>query len=205
MPIYKKIFESKEVANKNILRIKRRGGVIIEKEIKGGKFQLKYLISSKNIIIENMLKDKHTIELMKDLGDEEHVKSWIKNYHSNPKNHNPNIYYRVEGGGAGQAGVGKGMYLGQDKNALINFYDIEEKGLPVSEYQGKPKWLDLRPYAKHRDFAKKLLAKGIEIENSDKVGQIVMNMGYDGIVYYDPWATGEEFVLFNTKAVRKVK
>ncbi len=29
-------------------------------------------------------------------------------------------------------------------------------------------------------------------------------MGFDGIRYYDPQATGEEFVLFNTEKVRKV-
>ena len=40
--------------------------------------------------------------------------------------------------------------------------------------------------------------------NSDKVGKIVMGMGFDGIRYYDPYATGEEFVLFNLETISKV-
>jgi hypothetical protein len=59
-------------------------------------------------------------------------------------------------------------------------------------------------YGKYRKFESELLKNGIKMTNSDKVGKFVMDMGFDGIVYYDPQATGEEFVLFNLKAVRKV-
>ena len=34
-------------------------------------------------------------------------------------------------------------------------------------------------------------------ENKDNLEEKVLSMGYDGIRYYDPDATGEEFVLFN--------
>jgi hypothetical protein len=32
-----------------------------------------------------------------------------------------------------------------------------------------------------------------------------IEMGYDGIRYYDPLATGEEFVLFNRSKIKKIK
>ncbi len=71
-------------------------------------------------------------------------------------------------------------------------------------YKGKPKWLNLMRYSKYRDFENYLKARGVDMTNSEIVGDIVIDMGYDGIRYYDPLATGEEFVLFNLDALRRV-
>lgn len=205
MKTYKKLHESKEVANIHIAKIKERGGNV-KQSIKDGKILLEYSFSdAKNLLIEDMLRDKETLEIMRGLGDKNDIKNWIKNYHSKPINHKPNTFYRIErSSGAGYGGVGNGLYLGRDKQALSNFYDIEQEGLPISEYKGNPKWLDLMDYGRYRKFESRLLKNGIKMTNSDKVGKFVMDMGFDGIVYYDPQATGEEFVLFNLKAVRKV-
>ena len=205
MKKYKKLHESKEVANIHIAKIKARGGEV-KQSIQNGKVLLEYSFDdAKNLSIEDMLRDKETLEIMKGLGDKNDIKNWIKRYHSKPINHKPNTYYRIErSSGAGYGGVGNGLYLGRDKQALSNFYDIEQEGLPISVYKGNPKWLDLMDYAKYRKFERDLLKKGIKMTNSDKVGKIVTDMGFDGIKYYDPQATGEEFVLFNLKSVRKV-
>lgn len=77
-------------------------------------------------------------------------------------------------------GVGVGLYLGRDKNTLVNFYD--------------PDW-------NNTDYTIKITGNfnfydGINnpiIENPIEV----VKQGFDGIRYYDPDATGEEFVLFN--------
>jgi len=34
---------------------------------------------------------------------------------------------------------------------------------------------------------------------------LTLELGFDGILYFDPYATGEEFVLFNTEKVKKIK
>jgi hypothetical protein len=97
------------------------------------------------------------------------------------------------------------LYLGKDKQALINFYDNEEEGFPIDTYMGNPKWLDLADYSKYEKFKSDLNKMNIkDTINSDKVGKIVMGMGFDGIRYYDPYATGEEFVLFNLETISKV-
>lgn len=207
MKTYKRLHESKEVANIHIAKIKEREGNV-KQSIWNGKILLEYSFpnKNKNLLIEDMLRDKETLEIMKGLGDKNDIKNWIKNYHSKPINHKSNTYYRIErGSGGGYGGVGNGLYLGRDKKALSNFYDIEQEGLPISEYVGNPKWLNLMDYSDYRNFEKMLLKKGIKMTNSDKVGKIVMDMGFDGIIYYDPQATGEEFVLFNLKSVRKVQ
>lgn len=157
-----------------------------------------------NLSAEDMLKDRRTLTMLKELGDKNSIKYWIENYHAKSTNYKPSTYYRVLNTGINYAGVGKGLYLGRDKQALSNFYDLEQEGLPIVEYKGNPKWLDLMDYARYRKFARTLLNNSIEIINSNEVGEIVIGMGYDGIKYYDPFATGEEFVLFNIRKVRLV-
>lgn len=81
-------------------------------------------------------------------------------------------------------GVGVGLYLGRDKNALINFYD--------------PDWIN-------RDITIKIFGNfnfydGIN-KSIPKDPLEVVKQGFDGIRYFDPDATGEEFVLFNVSKV----
>jgi hypothetical protein len=158
----------------------------------------------------NALKDidKETLDIMRAGFEDDEIADWIKHYHSKPQNHIPNTYYKVNRENTikgGYAGVGNGLYLGKDKQALINFYDNEEEGFPIDTYMGNPKWLDLADYSKYEKFKSDLNKMNIkDTINSDKVGKIVMGMGFDGIRYYDPYATGEEFVLFNLETISKV-
>lgn len=155
---------------------------------------------------EDMLTKKKTQFQLTDIGDKETVADWIDRFHVKTVNYKPNTYYRVEGSsGSGYGGIGNGLYLSRDESAVSNFYDIEQEGLPISEYYGNPKWLDLMDHSKFENFKKMLSKKGIEIVNSNEVGNIVKDLGYDGIRYYDVLATGEEFVLFNSKALKKIK
>jgi len=84
-------------------------------------------------------------------------------------------------------GMGRGLYLGRDKNALINFYanDVNNPQDFTIRILGSFNFLDL---IKNQEFLQ-INKKGLE--------EKVLNLGYDGVRYYDPDATGEEFVLFN--------
>jgi len=79
-------------------------------------------------------------------------------------------------------GLGSGLYLGRDRKSLINFYD---------------------PDFSDRDFTIKITGN---FNFFDWINNIiprnprdVIIHGYDWIRYFDPDATGEEFVLFNIK------
>ena len=89
-------------------------------------------------------------------------------------------------------GVGRGLYLGRDKKVLINFYttDCRHSKDFIVEIRGKFNFLDLLD---DREFFQK---------NKNKIENKTLGMGYDGIRYYDPDATGEEFVLFNIKKAK---
>ena len=147
----------------------------------------------------DMLRDPRTKAILEDLGDKTDPANWIERFHAKPENYKPDTYYHVESG-IGYAGVGNGLYVGRDKQALVNFYDIEGEGKKVIEYTGSPKWLDLTDYDELRKFE----AEYGTMTNSDIVLDVVLSMGYDGIKYYDPQATGEEYVLFNTAIVSEV-
>jgi hypothetical protein len=86
-------------------------------------------------------------------------------------------------------GVGKGLYLGRDKNALVNFYsdNINNPKDFTLKIKGDFNFLDLLD---NQEFLQ---------ENKENLEKKVLLMGYDGVRYYDLDATGEEFVLFNFK------
>lgn len=88
-------------------------------------------------------------------------------------------------------GAGRGLYLGRDKNALINFYsdNVNNSKSFVLKIVGDFNFLDLLD---KQDFL---------MENRENLEEKVLSMGYDGIRYYDPDATGEEFVLFNSSKI----
>ncbi|MDP3245074.1 MAG: hypothetical protein Q8M83_05480 [bacterium] len=125
-------------------------------------------------------------------------------YLSNPKNFIDGVYYHqanfkeenkdiIKNGfdetkvSRSNCGAGRGLYLGRDKNALINFYsnDINNPQNFVIKIKGDFNFLDLLD---NQEFLQK---------NKNEIEGKVLSMGYDGIRYYDPDATGEEFVLFN--------
>lgn len=84
-------------------------------------------------------------------------------------------------------GVGRGLYLGRDKQALLNFYsdNINKPRDFIVKFKGSFNFLNLLDDVV---FLR---------ENKNNPEEKVLSMGYDGIRYYDPDATGEEFVLFN--------
>ncbi len=147
----------------------------------------------------NRLHRKYKDYLKKEYGD--------KNYSyflSNPDNFIENTYYHqansfkekeaiIKNGfdkslvSNHNCGVGRGLYLGRDKNVLINFYsdDLDNPQDFILKIVGNFNFLDLLDNNK---FLQK---------NKNNLEEKVLAMGYDGIRYYDPDATGEEFVLFN--------
>lgn len=84
-------------------------------------------------------------------------------------------------------GAGRGLYIGRDKNALMNFYtdDVNYPQDFIVKIIGKFNFFDLLD---NQTFLKK---------NKNNLEKKVLSLGYDGIRYYDSDATGEEFVLFN--------
>lgn len=92
-----------------------------------------------------------------------------------------------------------GLYVGRDKTALDNFYNIAaERGENMIKFEGNPKLLDLT----NEDAMIKFTDK---YKTGDEIEKAVSEMGYDGIKYFDPFATGEEIVITNTKALRPVE
>ena len=121
------------------------------------------------------------------------------------KNYKAGVFYHANGGSLG-CGLGQGLYLGKDLMALYNFYNGEgEFGDEVVEYYGTPKFADLvlpSIYEKFENEAVKLFGKQ---ENNNHLRMLTLKKGFDGIRYFDPYTTGEEFVLFNTDKVIKVR
>lgn len=163
--------------------------------------------SEEKITAEDILKNPEIIKQIDNIGGKEEREYWIQRNIAKTKNYKPDTYYRVESGisSSGYAGVGNGLYLGRDKKVLLNFYGDEDGNGKMSEFKGNPKWLDLIEQNKFKEFKQFLKNKKINLLNSDEVGEIVKKMGYDGIRYYDSFATGEEFVLFNTDKIKKIE
>ena len=71
-----------------------------------------------------------------------------------------------------------------------------DKDLEVAEYHGQPNFLNLMDYQTYSGFEQGAMKRyGAD---KDYMREAALDMGYDGIRYYDPEATGEEFVLYNT-------
>jgi hypothetical protein len=153
---------------------------------------------------EKMLNNPLTTKYIDGIGGESEREYYLSKL-ANPKNYKDEIYYKVIGLiSHGYAGVGNGLYMGKDKQALIDFYGIDSGKIKIQEYKGSPKWLDLTDYDDFDKFEKMLKDKNIKMLNSDDVGKYVKSIGYDGIVYFDPQATGEEYVLYDTSKVKKI-
>lgn len=162
--------------------------------------RLKYFRTFESKTAEELLETPYVQDQLRGgFGDD--VEFWVDQFHSKTKNYLPGLYYRVDGAGEGHGGVGKGMYLGRDKEAIRNFYGINNEHRPLLSYYGEDiKWLNLTD---RREF-EKFESKYGDMVNSDEIGRVVTKLGYDGIRYYDPHASGEEFVLFNVDKVKLV-
>jgi hypothetical protein len=153
------------------------------------------------LLAEDLLNLPETKKRLNDYGDEILIKNKIKFDIAKIKNYKTNIFYHATGG-YGETGLGKGLYLGKDKRALNNFYNTN--GGKIEIYKGNPKFLDLSNYGDFDNFESKAKKKYPNSTNNEHLKLLILKMGYDGIRYYDPQATGEEFVLFNTNKVKRL-
>lgn len=105
-----------------------------------------------------------------------------------------------------------GLYLGKDQQALNDFYGMRVRDelmddATVSEFKIQPKWLDLSNRVDEDAFLKKVEEKYNVKSGTAKFGDALIKevaaSGYDGVRYFDPYATGEEFVL--TKPLSELK
>lgn len=120
-------------------------------------------------------------------------------------NYKEGVFYHADGG-TGEAGVGEGLYLGKDMQALFNFYNGEgEFGEYVCEYIGHPIFIDLSTHEQYEDFEREAIQLFGKLERNNHLKKLAINKGFDGIRYFDLYTTGEEFVLFNTQKVKRVK
>lgn len=160
---------------------------------------------------EELLSQPDTIERMEKglySKDINHICNHLKMFHSNSSKYKQNIYYHIvtekeEYG----SGVGEGLYLGRDKDVLVNFYgvDFNYEDVQVMVYYGNPNFLDLTDkdeFNKYKIYSKK---KFPNEDNNNELKKMTIELGYDGIRYYDPIATGEEFVLYNIDKVKLIK
>ena len=69
------------------------------------------------------------------------------------------------------------------------------------KYIGNPNFIDLADYADFEMFEKEAIKKFGKQQHNNHLKELSLSKGYDGIRYYDPQATGEEFVLYNTETV----
>ena len=121
------------------------------------------------------------------------------------KNYRIDVYYHATGG-YGEIGLGEGLYLGKDKMALHNFYNNEgEFGEnTIIEYHGKPHFIDLTSLKEYESFEAEAIKTFGNDQKKSYLKKLTLQKGFDGIRYFDPLATGEEFVLFNTETIKQV-
>ena len=119
------------------------------------------------------------------------------------KKYKEGIYYHATGG-LGESGVGRGLYLGKDRSALNNFYNSDGEEGYIQKYIGFPNFIDLTNPMKYNQFEHEAILKYGKDEASDYMKKYTLEKGFDGIRYYDPSTTGEEFVLYNIDKVKLV-
>lgn len=152
---------------------------------------------------EQLLKNKEIKEEIRSAFGED-SEQWVRDNWAKSKNMQPKTYYRYDGAGGGYAGMGNGLYLGRDPKALDAFYNqFGDRELPLFTFKGDPKWLDIADPRRKKIWEEYLAKKRIDPLNSNLVGKEVRKLGFDGIKYFDAQATGEEFVLFNTKVLKR--
>jgi len=159
--------------------------------------------STKYLNAEELLELPETRERLENYGDEYLIERKKKLDLAQSKNYKQNTFYHATGG-IGESGVGKGLYLGKDRRALNNFYNSDGESGDIIEYRGKPKFLDLAIYDDFNQFEQEAISRYGRREANDHFRLLTLKKGYDGIRYYDPIATGEEYVLYNNKKVHVI-
>jgi len=165
-------------------------------------------------IAEELLLQPRTFEIMsKELGDDLlHLQEWSRDLHAKTENYKENTYYHVisyDSEDDMMSGVGQGLYLGKDKEVLIKFYGLDyidnDEKVPLQTFYGNPNFLDLTDYDNFDIFKEHSKKEFPNEEYNNELKRMTLKLGYDGIRYYDPIATGEEFVLYNTNEVKLIE
>ncbi|MDP2703940.1 MAG: LPD38 domain-containing protein [bacterium] len=146
------------------------------------------------------------------IGDKETILAHQEQFYVRPKRMKEGVFYHftpdkkltAEGLLSGTAKrfdtqLGPGLYVGQDAQALKNFYGLDMRSGQAVRLEGNPKILDLTDSFKFVDDAHRAARKEFPKEKYP-LGKWVQKQGYDGIKYFDPIATGEEYVIYNAKA-----
>lgn len=156
---------------------------------------------TKSLTAEELLELTETKERLRSYSDAYGIKRKVRLDLAKTKNYKPIIFFHATGG-TGEAGVGRGLYLGKDKKALSNFYNSDGEYGTIIEYRGKPKFIDLALYKDFDEFEKEAIKKYGRLKYNDHLIKLTLKKGFDGIRYYDPFTTGEEFVLYNTDKIK---
>ena len=95
-----------------------------------------------------------------------------------------------------QNDLGQGMYCGRDRNAILGFYtaDLHNPNDFIINVTGNFNFINLIRWDDLQNFRQKF-------SSTDVMKFWLCKNRYDGIRYYDPYCTGEEFVLCNLSAV----
>lgn len=157
---------------------------------------------------EELFKTEEYMKIFTDaFGDferDEYAKSKYENDIAKTRYYTHGFFYYPTGR-TREIGLGYGLYLGKDVRALHNFYNCEGEfgDISVIEYWGTPNFIDLTSLSDYEKFEREAIETfGLDAQKS-YLKKLTLKKGYDGIRYFDPTATGEEFVLFNTKKVKK--
>ncbi len=153
---------------------------------------------------EELINLPENIERLNNYGDEYLIKCKMEKDIANTKNYKKHIFYHASFG-CGEIGVGKGLYLGKDKTALDNFYNCDGEKGGMKTYKGNPKFIDLVLYKDYEKFENEAKIKFPNLKCNEHLNNYCISLGFDGIRYFDPIATGEEFVLYNTNKVKLIK
>jgi hypothetical protein len=158
-------------------------------------------MSKKYLTAEELLELEKTKELLENYSDEYGIKHKIKFDLAQTKHYEINVFYHATGG-TGETGVGHGLYLGKDRRALNNFYNGDGTRGQIIKYRVRAKFIDLTRFDEFEAFEAVAISKFPKREHNEQFKLLALELGFDGIRYYDPIATGEEFVLYNTEKAK---
>jgi hypothetical protein len=105
--------------------------------------------------------------------------------------------------------IGPALYVGRDPHALGTFYGTlqgdEDTRVFAFKLDDGFRWLDMRDLVSKRQYKEtaKLWAAEEGILDAP-LGHLARALEYDGILYFDPWATGEEMAILNYDKVTQL-
>lgn len=177
--------------------------ILINNFMKKGEFLMKYKYTAEELLQLPEYKEIFFSEIG-DWNTDFFAKKRLKKDIAKSSNYSEGIFYHATGG-TGEIGLGKGLYLSKDKKAVYNFYNGEgEFGNDIEVYEGEPNFLDLTVPKVFENFEADAINKYGKSLDKKYLEQATLALGFDGIRYFDPCATGEEFILYKTDKVKLI-